>query len=77
MIKLVIKGGPFMYPIIFCSVVCLAIFIERLLVLRRKRIIPKSFIEKVEELVTRDKIEDAIFSAKETGLLLHEYSWQA
>ena len=61
MIKLVIKGGPFMYPIIFCSVVCLAIFIERLLVLRRERIIPKSFIEKVEEFVTRDKIEDAIF----------------
>jgi biopolymer transport protein ExbB len=61
LIKLVIKGGPFMYPILFCSVACLAIFLERIWVLRRKLIIPKDFIDKVEELVKRDKIEEAIF----------------
>ena len=61
MIELVVKGGPFMYPIIFCSVVALAIFMERLWVLRRKLIIPKDFIVKVENLVQRNKIADAIF----------------
>jgi biopolymer transport protein ExbB len=50
-----------MYPIFFCSVACLAIFLERIWVLRRKLIIPKDFIDKVEELVKRDKIEEAIF----------------
>jgi len=61
LIDLVIKGGPFMYPIVFCSVVALAIFMERLWTLRRKLIIPKDFINKVEDLVHRNKLEDAIF----------------
>jgi len=45
-------------------VACLAIFLERIWVLRRKLIIPKDFIDKVEELVKRDKIEEAIFLCK-------------
>jgi len=61
LIELVVKGGPFMYPILFCSVVALAIFMERLWVLRRKLIIPKDIIVKVEDLVQRNKIADAIF----------------
>ncbi len=61
MIELVIKGGPFMYPILFCSVVSLAIFMERVWILRRKLIIPKSFIVKIEELVKRNKIAEAVF----------------
>ncbi len=61
MLELVIKGGPFMYPILLCSVLSLAIFLERLWVLRRKMIIPKDFISQVEELVERDKVEDAVF----------------
>ena len=67
MIDLVIKGGPFMYPIVFCSVVALAIFMERLWALRRKLIIPKDFIIKVEDLVQRNKIADAIFLCKGNG----------
>ena len=61
MIELVIKGGPFMYPILFCSVVSLAIFMERLWVLRRVLIIPKDFIVKVEDHVKRNKIAEAMF----------------
>ena len=56
-----------MYPIMFCSVVALAIFMERLWVLRRKLIIPKDFISKVEDLVQRNKIADAIFLCKGNG----------
>ena len=67
MIELVIKGGPFMYPILFCSVVSLAIFMERLWILRRKLIIPKDFIVKVEELVERSKIPEAIFLCQGNG----------
>jgi biopolymer transport protein ExbB len=61
LLELVIKGGPFMYPILFCSVLSLAIFLERLWALRKKLILPTDFISKVEELVERDKVEDAIF----------------
>jgi biopolymer transport protein ExbB len=50
-----------MYPILLCSVISLAIFLERLWILRRKLVIPKDFIDKVEELVERNKIAEATF----------------
>lgn len=50
-----------MYPIIFCSIVALAIFLERLWVLRRKNIIPQDFVSNVEGLLKKQKITDAVF----------------
>jgi biopolymer transport protein ExbB len=64
LIELVVKGGPFMYPILFCSIVSLALLIERLWILRRTSVIPRDFIIKVEDLVQRNKISDAIFLCK-------------
>lgn len=61
MIDFILKGGVFMYPIIFCSIVALAIFLERLWVLNRKKIIPEEFIRKVSELLRQQKISEAIF----------------
>jgi len=60
MIDLIVKGGIFMYPIIFCSIVALAIFFERLWFLRRKQIIPKGLIRKIEQLLKNRNISDAI-----------------
>ena len=60
MIDLIIKGGVFMYPIIFCSIFGLAVFFERLWVLRRKMIIPMEFIHNVEELLKKQRISDAL-----------------
>jgi biopolymer transport protein ExbB len=39
----VLKGGPMMIPIGLCSLIALAVFAERLLVLRRRRVIPTGF----------------------------------
>jgi biopolymer transport protein ExbB len=50
-----------MYPIIFCSIVALAIFLERLWVLRRKHIIPLDFINNVEGLLKKQKLSEAVF----------------
>ena len=50
-----------MYPIIFCSIVALAIFLERLWVLRRKNIIPQDFVSNVEGLLKKQKISEAVF----------------
>ncbi len=61
MIDLIVKGGVFIYPIILCSIIAVAVFFERLWVLRRKRIIPTDFIRNVEEQVKKNKISDAIF----------------
>jgi biopolymer transport protein ExbB len=60
-IDMIVKGGIVMYPIILCSIVGFAIFIERLWVLRRKNIIPPEFIHNVEELLKKRKLSDAVF----------------
>ena len=61
MIDLILKGGIFMYPIILCSVIALAVFLERLWVLRRKQIIPGDFIHQIEELIKKKELSEAIF----------------
>lgn len=58
---LIAKGGIFIYPIVFCSIVALAVFLERLWVLQRKHVIPSEFIRKVEDLLKKQKLSDAIF----------------
>lgn len=45
------KGGIFIAPILFCSVIAVAIFVERLLSLRRKRVVPAALVRNLEELV--------------------------
>ena len=64
MIDLIVRGGVFMFPIILCSIVALAVFLERLWVLRRKRIIPAEFIRNVEALVNKQNISEALFLCK-------------
>ncbi len=61
MFDLLIKGGVFIYPIILCSIIALAVFIERLWLLRRKRVIPSEFIRQIEDMLRKQKISDAIF----------------
>ena len=61
MIDLIAKGGVFMYPIILCSIIALAVFLERLWILRRKRIIPDEFIRNVGDLLRQQKISEALF----------------
>jgi len=60
-LDLIVRGGIFMYPIILCSVAALAVFLERLWVLRQRRILPPEFIRNVEDLIRKQKISDALF----------------
>ena len=67
MIDLILKGGPFIYPIIICSVIALGIFLERLWILQRRLIIPPDFIRQIEDLLKKQKIADAIFLCQSDG----------
>ncbi len=60
MIDLLIKGGVVMYPIVLCSIIALAVFLERLWVLRRSRIIPPEFVRAVEEQIQKNRIPEAL-----------------
>lgn len=54
------KGGPVMYPILACSIIALAIVIERLVNLRRAKIIPPDFLHGLREPWYRGETETAI-----------------
>jgi biopolymer transport protein ExbB len=60
-IDILVKGGVFMYPIILCSIIALAVFLERLWVLRRKQILPPEFVRHVEDLLKKEKVSEALF----------------
>jgi biopolymer transport protein ExbB len=59
MIEFFVRGGVFMYPILFCSIVALAVFLERLWVLRRDHIIPEGFMRNVEQLLKSQELSEA------------------
>ncbi len=59
MIGYLIAGGPVMIPIVICSVLSVAIIVERALALRDARIIPGAFIREVKRLVSAGK-EDSL-----------------
>ena len=60
MYDLVVKGGVLMIPIALCSIIALAIFLERLWSLRRSRVIPRDFLIEIEDLIRREKIPEAV-----------------
>jgi len=56
--ELFIRGGPMMWPLLACSIIALAIIIERLFALRQNKIIPKDLLEEVERLTRMGRLTD-------------------
>jgi biopolymer transport protein ExbB len=54
----VVKGGPLMIPIGICSLIALAVIVERLLSLRRKKVIPPHFLSDLK-MALKDGDADA------------------
>jgi biopolymer transport protein ExbB len=50
MVDFFVKGGIFMWPLVICSVISMAIIIERAFFLRRSRIIPQTLADAVDNL---------------------------
>jgi biopolymer transport protein ExbB len=53
------RGGPIMYPILACSIIGLAVFLERLAFLRRKHLMPERFVRAVTRAWQRGEFEVA------------------
>jgi biopolymer transport protein ExbB len=60
MFDFIVKGGPVMIPIIFGSIVALAIVIERLINLRENKIIPQDFFTRVKGLLLEGHINEVL-----------------
>ena len=60
MIDFIIRGGIFMYPIILCSIVSLAIFFEKLWSLRRNKNLPVAFLHEISQLLKDNNVSQAL-----------------
>jgi len=63
--EIVKAGGPFMVPIILCSVISAGILFERLWTLQRKRVLPQELIKRVTELTDRNQVTPKVIEALE------------
>lgn len=52
-----IAGGPLMWPILLCSIVVVAFSVERLVVLRRRRVIPRDFVKRFLEHLASGQLD--------------------
>ena len=59
MLEIFLKGGIAMYPILLLSVISLAVFLERLISLRKEKYVPKAFEDQLAYLLKRKEIKDA------------------
>lgn len=72
MFSMIFKGGPVMYPIILCSIIALAIVIERVYHLHRAKIDTRKFMDDVANVLRRNKIMEAIEMCENTpGPIAH------
>lgn len=57
MLEIIQAGGWLMVPILICSVLSMAIVVERFLALRRSRVVPKGLGEMVQEWAARHELD--------------------
>ncbi len=67
MLEIFQKGGPLMYPILACSVLALAIFLERFWIFFRIRRGTRELLREVEALVQKKRVEEAIIVCQRSG----------
>jgi len=61
--EIVLAGGPFMWPIILCSIISGAIVLERLWTLQQRRVVPPELSRKIWALVEAGQVNDKVVAA--------------
>lgn len=65
LIEIFKAGGPIMWPLLLCSVVAVAIIVERLINLRASRVLDPSVIERITALAESGRTDRAIAVCRE------------
>lgn len=60
-------GGPFMWPIAFCSILAAAIVAERMWTLQQRRVMPPDLTRRIWTLVESGQVNDKVIAALETN----------
>jgi biopolymer transport protein ExbB len=58
MVEFLVSGGPLMVPIVLCSVVSVAVVLERLWALRVARVLPAGFAQEAIARARQGRVED-------------------
>lgn len=66
MLEVIQKGGPLMYLIILCSVVSLAVVIERIYHLYRAKIDTEKFMDEITDTLKRNRVMETITMCERT-----------
>jgi len=76
------RGGPLVYPILFCSIIALAVVMDRIYHLRRAKVDTEKFMERVSNALRRNRVVETIDMCEATpgpiahilkaGLLKHD-----
>lgn len=66
-IELISRGGPLMIALLICSILAVAIIIERLFSLRRSRILRIDVLMEIEIAIKKGDISSALEQARETA----------
>ena len=66
LLQIIFKGGILIVPIFLCSLIAVAVIIERYLFLRKVKINARSFMLQVKSLILKNKITDAVILCKKT-----------
>ncbi|MDE0919942.1 MAG: MotA/TolQ/ExbB proton channel family protein [Arenicellales bacterium] len=70
MFELIRSGGWLMWPIVVCSILALAIIVERCLSLRRSVVAPKDLMSEIQGMTLGDRLtNEQIDSVRETSAL--------
>ena len=70
MFELLKSGGFLIWPILLCSVIALAIVIERFIALKAKEVVPPELIEKIGKLLKKGNLDSQTIDDIEEGSLL-------
>jgi biopolymer transport protein ExbB len=65
--EIVVAGGPFMWPIILCSVIATGIVVERIWTLQQKRVMPADLTRRIWALVEAGQVNDKVITALEAN----------
>jgi biopolymer transport protein ExbB len=65
--ELVLAGGPFMWPIILCSIIAAGIIVERMWTLQQRRVMPPDLTRRIWALVEAGQANDKVIAALEVN----------